>query len=323
MSKQSSEYDRGYLESIARFVNILEIHSFLDPYHTSRSPLAASKEYNDGYISGCNYISSFLDKHRSVPRILYNTLSDEIEFRQRILGHTPKFKVDGKETPQEELSKTPIQREKVHVDAIGRIYTNKPDYSGPLAGYVNGNDQVSNIHAAETIQKATGENPSKDLNIIKNYTTREDLTPVHIIPNGLNAIHPGENIQMEPEEKPSEALNRAAGNSVIEDLAKATHVPVHLVKGPKDIGADNVNITTHNIWVPEYHFSKFKTREINSYITLESSNSKFSIDDQVIIHETSQANGYNTGDHIHVRIKEIWPVGKYDVLLLFDMSGDF
>lgn len=390
MANHSVQYDRGFIEAIVSLATFLQERSFLDK--KEKSAFGQPKEYTDGYISGLNLLSSFLDKHRMVPRLVYDKIQFEINLRQDILGHTPKFKVNGKETPQEELSKTTITPQSVDASKGYEVYgafadghpsmvdgpllpklapgtdgsrSNKPVFDEATGGHKpdvvlddyhqhksskNANivlgltiakkiygdsddflsdiletiryyqeldsedEEVDTIHTAQTIQKASGENPSKGLNIIKNYTTREDVTPVHIIPNGLNAIHPGENIQMEPEEKPSEALNRAAASSAIEALAKTARVPVDLVKRPSDIA-------THNISVTPDHYSPLKTRTLN-YILTSGNFGDYHVGDQVIINEVVEPHDRKTGYHLHVLIKEVHFMGD-KVLLLFDMSGDF
>lgn len=267
MSNHPVQYDRGFIEAIVSMAPQLQAHAFLDNREREKSAYGQPKEYTDGFISGLNLLSSFLDKHRKVPRYVYEQIHKEIDRRQAIMGHTPKFKVDGKETVKEELSKTPINREKVHVDAIGRIYTSKSE----LPKFAPGTD---------------GSRSNKP-------------------------VFDGETGGCKPE-----------GNSVIEALAKATHVPVHLVKGSKDITEGRTMPVVHNIYVIPDHFAGFKNRVLDYIMVPPPKTEFYSVGDQIIISEVSYPTYEKTGDHMHVMVKNLQAIGD-KILLLFDMSGDF
>lgn len=229
-----------------------------------------SKDYHKGYLTALESCMMLFNAHKFNVDGFEVELSEAIEYERRYIQHLPSFKVDGKETPQEELSKTPIQRKKVHVDAIGRIHTNKPDYSG-LPKLEPGTD---------------GSRSNKPVGDEATGGCKPDV------------------------------------NSAIEALAKATHVPVHLVKGSKDITEGRTMPVVHNIYVIPDHFAGFKNR-VFDYIMVPPPKTEFySVGDQIIISEVSCPTYEKTGDHMHVMVKNLQAIGD-KILLLFDMSGDF
>ncbi len=276
MSNHPVQYDRGFIEAIVSLAPQLQAHAFLDNREREKSAFGQPKEYTDGYISGLNILSSFLDKHRTVPRYVYDRIQSEIDFRQAILSHTPKFKDYGKETPQEELNKTPITPQSVDASK----------------GY-------------------------------ETYCAFADAHPSMVGGPLLPKLEPGTDGSRSNKPVGDEATGgfKPEVNSAIEDLAKATKVPVHLVKGPKDFTSDDVNIATHNFDITPDGYIPFRSRLLN-YILISGNFGDYHVGDQVIINEVTLPHFRKTGNHLHVLIKEVHSIGD-KVLLLFDMSGDF